>query len=77
MALKLAWNCLYSATPYPASAAKTIKDVNVSIDVALFAKEGKLIEIYDVPANSKKNYNTKKELMYNKNNLLNNWFIVE
>ncbi len=55
---------LYSATPYPASAAKTIKDVSVSIDIAFFAEEGKLIKIYDVAANSEKNFIPEKQYQY-------------
>ena len=55
---------LYSATPYPASAPRMIKDVKVSIDIAFFAAEGALIEIYDVAANSAGNYIPETEYQY-------------
>ncbi len=55
---------LYSATPYPASVAKTIKNVNVSIDVALFDGEGGLLEICDVAANSERDCSPEKKYQY-------------
>lgn len=55
---------LYSATNYSASAATIIKNVKVPIKVALFDKDGNLINIYNIPANSKKKINPQKEYQY-------------
>lgn len=55
---------LYTASSYPASAGTVFENVSIPIEAAFFGEEGKVININEIPADTKKTYNPEKEYQY-------------
>ncbi len=53
-------NVLYHSTPFTASASRIIQPVGVPIQVARFDGENRIIQIFDIPANTEKRISTEE-----------------